>query len=571
MTNGLKYTALSWLLVMGVACSADTEGEQAPAPTDEPPVEQPDPVDPRVPTSMDDCDVDGEIYAGQAPMRLMTRYEFDNTIRDLLGLDGRFARESFPPENASNGFENNTDSHKVNPLTVRNLMEQAEIIAPLALEENREGLLSCEPSMSGCGQTFVEEFVTRAFRRPPTDEELQSFQDLFAQIETEYDFETAMELTVQAVLQSPQFLYRIELTENRAAGSLVQVDSYEMASRLSYFLWATMPDEELMRAAETGELESPDGIEAQARRMLQDPKAQASIEHFYRQWLKLDALGTMVKDETMYPQWNPEVTQAWKDSLYQFIQHVHEGNGDVKTLLSSRELHIDERLADIYGVEAQDSMAPVTMPAEERAGLLTHPALMALLAHPNMGSPIHRGIFVRERLLCQKLPSPPDDIQIEPPDPDTTATTREIFTQHSEDPSCAGCHRLIDPIGFGFENYDAIGRYRTTERGRSVDNSGELGNTADPNLGGEFNGAVELTAMLAEAREVEDCIADHWFTFAIGHPETEADMCAADEVRETFAASGGTFEDLLIAIVLSDTFRYRTIQVEQESTTTGGE
>lgn len=568
MTNRLKFGVL--LLVLGIA-SACTGEAQSPSQPTIPEETKPDPVDPKIPTSMEDCEREGEIFAGQAPMRLMTRYEFDNTIRDLLGVDGRFARDNFPPENAANGFENNSDAHKVNPLSVRNLMEQAETIAPLALEQNRNGLLSCDPAASGCGQTFVEEFLTRAFRRPATQQEIKSFQDLFAQLETEYDFDTAMELTIQAVLQSPQFLYRIEFSDNEAAGSLVQVDPYELASRLSYFLWATMPDDELLRAAEAGELETAEQVEAQARRMLEHPRAQSSIEHFYRQWLHLDALETMVKDETIYPQWDPAVTTAWKDSLYAFIQDVHDNGGDVHTLLSSRQLHMDSRLAEMYEVEAGDQMQGFTMPADQRAGLLTHPALLALLAHPNMGSPIHRGIFVRERLLCQKLPAPPDDIQIEPPDPDTTATTREIFSQHSADPSCAGCHALIDPIGFGFENYDGIGRFRTTERGKPVDASGKLANTVDPTIEGEFEGAVQLSTMLADAREVEDCIADHWFTFAIGHAQTDADMCSGDQVRETFAASGGTFEDLLVAIATSDTFRYRTIQVEEESTTSGGE
>jgi len=332
-----------------------------------------------------------------------------------------------------------------------------------------------------------------------------------------------------------------------------------------------MPDEELMQAAARDELSTPEQLEAQARRMLADPRSKDTIEHFYRQWLHLDALETMVKDDAIYPGWTPEVTQGWKDSVYAFIQEVHRNGADVQTLLSSPRLHVDQRTAALYGLTAGPEIEAFDMPADQRAGLLTHPALLALLAHPNQGSPIHRGIFVRERLLCQKLPAPPDDIQIEPPDPDVTATTREIFAQHSADPRCAGCHMLIDPIGLGFENYDGIGRYRTTENARPVDATGELANTADPDLGGEFDGAVELSTMLAEADEVEDCVADHWFAFALGHPETEATMCSADDVRERFRASGGSFEDLFVAIVTSDTFRYRTIQVEETSTAPGGE
>lgn len=565
----LKNNPMLWLVfAVFFLAGCPSDGEISVTSLDEPTTPA-EPVDPVLPTSMEDCEASDAIFAGQQPARLMSRYEYDNTIRDLLGVEGSFAKDNFPPENAENGFENNTGSHAVNLSTVRAMMEQAEDLAAHAVSQNAESVIGCDTSSASCGQKFVESFVRRAFRRPPTDEELQTFNDLFETVEDSEGFDTAAEMTIEAVLLSPQFLYRIEFSDNDAPGSVVQVGPYEMASRLSYFLWATMPDDELMRAAANDELSTDDEVRAQVERMLDDPRSTSMIEHFYRQWLHFDAIDTMVKDPDLYPDWNESVTEGWRASLNAFIEHVHRDGGDVETLLSSRTVFMDDRIAPLYGVSAGETMQPVDMDAAERAGLLTQPALMALLAYPDQSSPIHRGIFVREQLLCQKLPAPPDDIQIDPPDPDTTATTREIFRQHSEDPSCAGCHLLIDPIGMGFENYDSIGRYRTVERDQDVDGTGNLANTADPSIGGDFDGAVELANMLADAREVQDCIADQWITFALGRAETQADMCSADFVREEFAASGGTFKDLLTAIAVSDTFRYRTVQVQPETDEVG--
>ncbi|MEZ4462205.1 MAG: DUF1592 domain-containing protein [bacterium] len=518
-------------------------------------------IEPKVPTSMDDCD--GETFAGQAPMRLLTRYEFDYTVEDLLGIPSTVAREQFPPENSVAGFENNSDSHNVSPLLARKLMEAAETLADQAIAQRKDALVGCDVASDGCIEDFVDRFLTRAFRRPATPEEQAIFVQLYEDASVTEGPDLALSMVIQAALQSPQFLYRIELQDDKIAGELVALNGYEVATRLSYFLWGSMPDDTLLQAAASDALNTPEEIEAQTRRMLLSPRARDLVGHFYRQWLGLDALDSMVKDNAAYPEWTPAMTQQWRDSLYAFIDYIHfEKNGDLHDLMTSNEVFMSDELAPTYGFTPTEvGMNAFEAPADQRAGLLTQPAVMALLAYPTQGSPIHRGIFVRERLLCQKLPPPPNNIQITPPDPDPNATTRAIFEQHTAEPACAGCHALIDPIGLGFEYYDGIGRFRTVENGIDVDGSGALGNTADPSIGGPFDGAVALSGMLAEAREVQDCVADHWYTFAMGHPESEADMCAADGVRGRFAASGGTFEDLLVAITTSDEFRYRTIQV----------
>lgn len=528
-------------------------------------VEEPEkplvPVDPAVPSSMEDCETD-RVFAGQTPLRLLTRYEYDNTVRDLLGTSLRVGQTLFPPENAVAGFENNSDSHRVSPLLMRKFMEAAEQLSVDATPSLVQRL-PCSSRDLSCGNQFLDVFLTRAFRRPLAADERAAFQTLFEDSLAEVGFEKAVEYTIQAALQSPQFLYRIEFNDRRAPGELVQVDSYEMASRLSYFLWGSMPDEALLKAAETQKLSTPEEISFHTQRMIEDPRAHTLIFEFYRQWLGLDALQTMVKDNSHFPEWNPAMTEAWRESLRAFIASVHQKGGDVRTLLTSNTVHLPDAIASIYAMQPSgQGMSEYSMNPDERSGLLTHPAVMALLAYPSQSSPIHRGIFVRERLLCQKLPSPPDNLQIEPPDPNPTATTREIFQQHAADSACSGCHAMIDPIGLGFENYDTLGRYRTEEHGLAVDASGALTNTADPSIGGDFVGGVQLAQKLAGAREVEDCIADHWFTFALGHPETTADMCSAEDIRLRFNASNGKFEDLFVAITTSDAFRFRTLQVE---------
>lgn len=506
----------------------------------------PGPIQDRMPTQ-DDCEGGERVFANDAPARLLTRYEFDNSVRDLLGVDLGLAREHLPPENSTGGFENNVSSHVVNTLLVRKYLEIADEIAIAAVAQNNYG------------DGFVPDLLYRAFRRPPTSDEVKAFEALHAASAEQWGATRAREMTISAILQSPQFLYRLEFADGRAPNQIVQNSPYEMASRLSFMMWSTIPDQALLDAASRDELRTKAQIEAQVRRMLEDPRAKDTVAHFYRQWLHLDALSDSVKDEATFPEMPGELSQDWRASIDAWIDYVHhDGGGTLDALLTSDSVFVTPDLATMYEMGSVDAMERVSM-ADSRAGLLTQPALLALLAYPEQGSPIHRGIFVREQLLCQKLAPPPDDVPIEPPDPDPNATTRERFAQHTEVDGCANCHRLIDPIGFGFEEYDALGRYRTEEAGQPIDASGELLGSGDKELDGPFVGAMELTRRLAESDVVAHCVADQWTTFALGQPPTNADLCSKDGIREAFAQSR-SFEDLFVAIATSDAMRYRVIQ-----------
>ncbi|MCA9545026.1 MAG: DUF1588 domain-containing protein, partial [Myxococcales bacterium] len=365
-----------------------------------------------------------------------------------------------------------------------------------------------------------------------------------------------MRVALAAMLQSPQFLYRLTApTPDEVEGAAVPLAGWVRASRLSYFLWGSTPDEALLAAAEAGALGTVEGVAAQVRRILPDPRTRATVQHFHRQWLGLDALARMEKDHP-YPGGVEALRAVLARSVEALVDEAFVQGVDA--LLSGPSLHVDGDLAALLGLPAPaGDFGPVAAPADQRAGLLTHPAVLAKLAHPDQTSPIHRGIFVRERLLCQTLPPPPADLIIEPPDPDPRATTQQRFAQHTADPACAGCHTLMDPVGFGFENYDELGRFRQTENGLPVDASGELVAPPTPDLAGPFDGAVALAERLAQSPAVKQCVATWWFRYALARGELPVDACARARIEDAFIDSGGDFTALLVALATSGAFTHR--------------
>jgi hypothetical protein len=501
-----------------------------------------------------------ELKVGAARMRLLTRYEYDNTIFALLGDDSQPA-QTFPPENQSTAFENNAEDHQVDKDSVRRYMEVAEDVAGNAVAD-LSAILPCDPAVDleePCGDAFIGTFGRRAFRRPLSEDERVLFHDLFASELAAHGFTQAIATVIQAMLQSPQFLYRIELVpEGAEPGDVVAISDSEMASRLSYFLAATTPDDALLDAAEAGELRTAAQIEDHARRLLESEGARLSVRHFHRQWLALSALESVTKDPTLYP--GLELSTApkdWSQSVQDFVEHVvFEGEGTLDELLSSDRVFLSPSMAAFYEGQPAEG-GGYTLPGK-RAGLVTQPALMALLAYPDRSSPVARGVFTRERLLCQKLPPPPDDVDIEPPDPDPNATTRERFDQHTENVTCAACHVLIDPLGFTYEHYDAVGRWRTEENGLPIDASGEVIGATDDDLVGPVDDAIQLANRLAKSEDFQECATTQWLTFALGRtPDAEADRCTLQTTLE--AAASGDIRELLVAIVLSDAFRHRVV------------
>lgn len=516
--------------------------------------------------------------AGRSDMRLLTRYEYDNTVSSLFGRPlGQSEDKNFPSENLVGWFENDSGSHKVSPLLIRKYMEASEAIAQDVLAIDRAQVLSCDESTQTpevCARTLLEDLLPRAFRRPATQPEIDAFLARFDAALALHGYDIALEMTLGAILQSPQFLYRIELREQSMPGEgpldggmvaeeVELVGPYEMANRLSYFLWASMPDDALFEAAQRGELSTVEQIEAQVERMLPDPKTAQMVREFHRQWLGLQGLNSIVKSTSFYPKWDASLRQDWRESLDLFIDHVFWEKGDFASFMTSPVVYLTQDLARLYNVtppEGEEGVFAHDADAKERFGIMTQPALLALLANSNQSSPILRGVFIRERLLCQHIGAPPDDAELTPPDPDPNATTREIFAEHTTNPTCASCHVLIDPLGFGFEHYDGVGHYRTTENNYPVDASGMLTSVGDPDVLGSFKDASELMNRLSQSPLVPSCMSKQWLQFALGRSIDSSDKPSQQAINTAFAASGWRWDAMFRAIVISDSFRYRTIQ-----------
>jgi hypothetical protein len=551
-----RVTAMSALAVLAfggsVGCVGDLGG--GPGPDDETTEEQQAAL----------CVVD-------TPVRRLTRVEYDNTVRDLFG-DVTSPASGFPPEEEVHGFDNQAAALTVSDLLAELYMKAAEGVSERATADLSALLPGCDPAVDGdaaCSAELIAEIGRKVYRRPLADQEVARLQALFdfALGDPEMGtFRDGAMLVLQAMLQSPHFLYRPEfggvLPEK---ADLVRLTSWEIASKLSYMLWNTMPDDELFAAAEAGQLTTKAQIEAQARRMLAHPRAKDAIQNFHRQWLKLVALDTVSKDTTVYPMYNDGVRDLWKQEIESFIEHVLlEDDAKLSTLLAAPYTFANADLAAYYGADVTgplpqtEEFEQVTLDPKKHAGLLTQGALMAVHAEGNQSSPVFRGKFVREQLLCQSIPIPPADLVIEPPPLDPTKTTREQFEVIGANPDCAYCHSLMNPIGFIFENFDGVGLWRDTQNGKPIDASAEITDT--DTLNGFVDGPVALAEKLAASPEVATCVASQWFRFSYNRTVTQDDSqegCGLDEANTVFAESGYDIRELLIALTQTDTFVFR--------------
>ncbi|WP_428268473.1 DUF1592 domain-containing protein [Haliangium sp.] len=504
-------------------------------------------------------------------MRRLTQVEYNNTVFQLLG-DTTYPANSFVPDEEAGGFTNQASALVVSPLLAEQYLESAETLAAThsesLLADDLPACVGASVDPSACNaaaEAFIRDFGKRTFRRPLAEDEVTMHKDLFMQGaalgEGSYDPRTGLELVLQAMLQSPHFLYRIEFGESDPVeGDVVQLTSYEMASRLSFLFWGTMPDAGLFEAAEADELREPEQIEAQARRLLAAPRARDAIKNFHRQWLGLDdfaAIAAAGRDVDLYPDYDDRLLALWQEETESFIEYaIFEQDADVATLFTAPYSMMNAELAAFYGIQGGPQGAAferVDLDPNLYAGFLTQAGLLALYSKTEATSPVQRGKFVRERLLCQAAPPPPDVVP-EPPMVDTSKTTREQYVEHRENPACAMCHLWMDTIGFGFENFDAIGRYRAEQNGLPIDASGEILYSDDAD--GAFNGVVELAERLGNSNQVRRCVSTQWFRYAYGRAETDADTCSMDVINQYFEESAWDVKELLVGLTQTDAFRY---------------
>jgi hypothetical protein len=496
-----------------------------------------------------------------APLRRLSRLQYDNTVRDLLGDTSRPAG-AFQSEQVLGTFSGSAALARVSPIAVDQYRGAAETLAATAVK-NLAALVSCKPvdatTEEACARTFITDFGLRAYRRPLTDDEIAGKLALFRKVRALGDFSFGIQGVIAALLQSPHFLYRPELTApGMKVGTVVPLGPYQLASRLSYFLLNTMPDAELFAAAKEGRLSSTADIDAQARRLLKDPRAREAIGQFFGEWLILDALDDMTKDATLFPGFDDTLKAAMKEETLRFTTStVLDGDARLDTLLTSSRSFVNAPLGKLYGVTAGADYGPAMLDPQQRSGILTQASLLARTAHDDSNSPTRRGKFVREALLCQPPPPPPPGIPGLPA-VKTGQTARERYQQHVADASCAACHTFMDPIGFGFSNYDPIGRFQTTEGGKPVDASGEILKSKD--LDGAFNGVVELSRKLAGSASVRACLTAQWFRYALGRPEADGDAASIQSAVQAFGAVGD-LRELIIATTKTDSFRSRVVEV----------
>lgn len=499
---------------------------------------------------------------GQRIVRLLTRREYQNTVRDLLGVTPPDTA-SIPVEPRVLGFDNNAAASVVTSRHADAYVDLAEQLAASAVATQRGSLLPCNSGQDGCAEQFVRSLGQRAFRRPLDGEEVSRFTALFATDLTGGDFDEGMRLAITAMLASPNFLYRSELGEAQADGSY-RLTPHETASALSYLFTGSMPDATLFAAAESGQLGTPAELQGQAERLLQTPAAREQLAELATQWLRTEGVLGANKDRTLYPDFSDGVRESMMQEQARFVQHLFlDTQGTFGELFTADYVFVDNALADFYGLQAAGNFAQVTAPADSaRGGLLSLGSVLASHAHSNESSPIKRGLFVRDRLLCQPLPDPPEDVDATPPGLDPTLTTRERFALHTSAEQCASCHQYIDGVGFGLEGFDGVGARRTIENGLTVDESGELlgleGLAQDTVH--EFQGPRELGAVLAASEAAQDCLAVQYFRFGRGHAEGTTDHCSVQRLQQAFRDGGLSLSGLLVAATQLESFVVRADQ-----------
>ncbi|HTA19906.1 MAG TPA: DUF1592 domain-containing protein [Polyangia bacterium] len=502
---------------------------------------------------------------GRVTIHRLNRTEYNNTVHDLLGTATRPA-DQFPPDDLGLGFDNVADVLTISPVHMQLYQSAAEALVNEALATTgteRGKLLTCDVEAMGdpCVRSILRTFGRSAWRRPVTDAEIGTLMTVVGVARTNGDkWEQGLNLALQAMLVSPNFIYRVELDPNPTSLTPHPLTNYELATRLSYFLWSSMPDAALAAAADAGTLTDKAQLAAQVTRMLKDPKASALVDNFAGQWLYTRLVDDAAPDPTMFPTFDQPLRDAMKQETTLMFQDIIFGGVAADQLLLANYTYANDRLAQHYGLPAitGSAMQKVTLPASShRGGFLTQASFLTVNSHPTSNSPVLRGKWILEQLMCQTIAPPPNAAmaQLAPPAANAPAQTlRDRLTVHHMNP-CAVCHVVMDPLGFGLENFDPIGQYRTMDGTLPVDSSGTLPD------GRSFNGAIELEGIVAKDPGFASCIAQKLYTYALGRaPQTtpnHMDPAILQTDSDAFRAAGYPMAKLVTDIVTGDTFTQR--------------
>jgi len=510
----------------------------------------------------DVCATEGPFDPGLAGLRRLSRQAYVNTVHSLLG-EHILAGTHYPATEVEPGnYRTFAAMNPVSAAVVESMLIEAEAVGS-QVQGDVTGATGCTPGdedAEACFQSWVADFGARAFRRPLLPEERDVLLGVFDAGTTPA---AGAGMVVETVLQAPQFVYLDAGLPEGSAGTIAALDSHQRAARLAYFLWQGPPDPLLREAAANGELITRAQVEAQARRMIEDPRVADTVASFHLDWAAAGRLLATSKDPDVYPDFDADTIDAMHTELRHFFVDEVWASGRFETVLTSPATWIDTRLEPIYGVDSGSTgpgdfrrveLDPVTRP-----GVLTRSGFLTGHAYTATSSPITRGMWVLEKLLCEHMELPPDvDATLNEEPGDEARTLRERLERHRADPACAGCHDRIDPVGFSLENYGAIGEYRTTyHTGQDVDSSGRL---TQPD--GTFDSAAGLLDTLQTTDRVRDCYATEWLTYGLGRPLTDDDICVVKDVRQRFAESEGDLKELLVAVATSDAFLHTRIPEE---------
>lgn len=491
----------------------------------------------------------------------LSHEQYDHTIQDLFNAPQLKPSNSMPPEAVGSVDDRAWTGYKDSAAT----LAQTAISTPAI----RDFILPCTPSGDGsaCASEFISSFGARAFRRPLTSAEQTRFEALFAgRAETTVSgsFDEGIQLVLEGFLQSPSFLTRAELSTERV-GDNIQLSSFEVASRLSYALWNSMPDKALFDAAAQDELTVPEKIRAQALRMLKEPRAREMVRTFHEHYLRME--GTegarwtdFVRDETLFPAFRPETIPYLKEETLRFVDYiVFEKQGGFQALLTDNTAFVNNLTAPLYGLDGSGygaELTQATLDPAQRSGLFTRVGFLASHAQVVRTSPILRGALIQKYVLCRKIGSPPAGAEMTPlPEitPDIVTTRQRVTVQTSPD-ECNFCHKIINPTGFPFEHYNAVGSWQDMDTGKPVDSSGTA-------FFGErevsFQGPVDFSKALGDSPEAHSCYAKNWVEFAFDRRADGVDLKLIDSLAKKMNDPSYTILDLLVDIVVTETFRSR--------------
>lgn len=506
---------------------------------------------------------------GRVVMHRLNFSEYNNTVHDLLKTNIRLP-DSFPPDDSAYGFDNVAEILSVTDVHLGHYQATAVALANEALSPgHREALVTCDlaSQKEACVTTVLSSFVPRAWRRPLTEADRSRLVQLYtSRVAAGDSSDEALGRVFQVVLLSPRFLFRIEDNRDPMATAPRALDGYELASRLSYFVWSSMPDEELFRAAAANELTNEDNIRAQVRRLMSDPKSAAFIQNFGAEWLDQRNLDNIAPDPTVFKTFDEDLRNAMRQETLLLFREVASGAIPAGQLLTANFSFMNDRLATHYGLPAVGSKTPVrTTVSRQRGGLLTNASLLSVLAHSNETAPVLRGKWILGQLLCQDVPPPPPNVPKEP-EAMPAQSRRERLKAHRVETVCAGCHSLMDPLGLSLEQYDGVGAMRTTDNGVAID-------TADTFAGlGSFSGPQQLADLIAQSPDYARCITQHVFVYGLGRSQrdNDYDTSVIDAATQIFVDQGNRFPDLIETLVLSNVFRQRQDEPLASSQPTGG-